>query len=180
MTPLEERLDKLESAEQIRQLASRYALALDSRNVDALAALFASDVAVGNGETGRAALARWYDPVLRPYGITFHLVGNHIIDFDAVDRDAATGLVYCRPEHEVEGQWIVMPLVYHDRYIRESDGRWYFRSRKPKPFYAADVNENPLTLPGRFNFPNNPYMSSAALPEQWESWRNFWQQESVG
>lgn len=180
MRSIEQRLDRLESAEQIRQIASRYALALDSRNVPDLAALFASDVAVGNGETGRSALARWYDPILRPYGITFHFIGNHIIDFDDENPNAASGFVYCRPEHEVDGQWIVMPVIYHDRYVREADGRWYFRSRKPKPFYAADVNQNPLQVRGRFNFPNNPYIHAASLPESWESWQRFWAQQSVG
>lgn len=177
---IDRRLDRLESAERIRQLAARYALALDSRDVPALASLFASDVAAGNGETGRDALARWFDPVLRPYGITFHLIGNHVIDFDDADPDVAAGLVYCRPEHEVNGEWIVMPLIYHDRYVREADGHWYFRSRKPKPFYAADVRANPLDAPGRFHFPNNPYLDAASLPESWESWRSFWAAQEVG
>lgn len=178
MTTLEERIDRLESTEQIRQLASRYSVALDSRNVRVLAGLFASDVQVGDGRVGREALAEWYDPILRPYGITIHIVGNHVIDFTG--RDSADGLVYCRPEHEVGDQWIVMPVVYHDRYVREADGHWYFRSRKPKPFYAADVNQNPLQVPGRFNFPDNPYVTASSLPEWWPSWREFWARETVG
>jgi hypothetical protein len=178
VTDIAERLDRLESAEGIRQLAARYAVALDSRDVPALCALFASDVRTGDGRVGRTALADWYDPVLRPYGITFHFIGNHVIEFTG--KDSADGLVYCRPEHEVGDQWIVMPVVYHDRYVREADGRWYFRSRKPKPFYAADVNQNPLQVPGRFNFPDNPYVTAASLPEAWPSWREFWARETVG
>jgi ketosteroid isomerase-like protein len=171
------RIDRLESVNEIRQLVSRYALALDSRDVIGLAALFASDVRVGDGRTGRAALAQWFDQILRPYKITFHLVGNHVIDFTG--PDTATGLVYCRPEHEVGDQWIVMPVIYHDRYVRE-DGTWYFRSRKPKPFYAADVRQNPLQAPGRFNFPHNPYVTAASLPESWPSWREFWARDGDG
>lgn len=178
MTDPDGRLDRLESAEQIRQLAARYAVALDSRNVAELAGLFVSDVKVGDGRTGREALANWYDPILRPYGITIHFVGNHVIDFSG--PDTATGLVYCRPEHQVGDQWIVMPVVYHDRYQREADGRWYFRSRKPKPFYSADVRQNPLQVPGRFNFPGNPYVTAASLPEDWPSWQEFWAAETVG
>jgi hypothetical protein len=178
VTNLEERMDRMESAEEIRQLASRYSVALDSRNVRDLVALFASDVQVGDGRVGRDALAEWFDPVLRPYGITFHIIGNHVIDFTGTDT--ASGLVYCRPEHEVGDQWIVMPVVYHDRYVREADGHWYFRSRKPKPLYAADVNQNPLDVPGRFNFPGNPYIHAATLPEAWPSWQEFWGAETVG
>ncbi|MGY1814494.1 nuclear transport factor 2 family protein [Blastococcus sp. SYSU D00820] len=170
------RLDRLEAVEEIRQLAARYALALDSRDVPALVALFAGDVRVGDGRVGRAALAEWFDPVLRPYGITFHLVGNHVIT--RTGPDTAEGLVYCRPEHEVGREWIVMPVVYHDRYVREDDGHWYFRSRKPKPLYAADVRQNPLEVPGRFSFPGNPYVTAASLPEDWATWRAFWAQQS--
>ena len=102
---------------------------------------------------------------------TFHLIGNHIIDF--VDDDHATGVVYCRPEHEVGDLWVVMPMQYWDRYERR-DGRWYFRSRRPVVFYAADVLEHPLRVADRFHFPGNPMITQAELPEKWASWQAFW------
>ena len=49
----EERLDRMESLADIRQLPYRYALALDSRDMDALVDLFVPDVRVGRDETGR-------------------------------------------------------------------------------------------------------------------------------
>jgi ketosteroid isomerase-like protein len=169
---IESRLLRLEAHEEIRQLASRYAAALDRRDVEALAALFVEDVTVGNGSTGREALAEWFDEILRPYRTTFHLIGNHVID--VVDDDHATGIVYCRPEHEVGDLWVVMPMQYWDRYERDSTGRWCFRSRAPKVFYAADVLEHPLSVPDRFNFPGNPMITKAELPDRWESWQSFW------
>lgn len=179
MDDYQERLARLEAYEQIRQLAARYALALDSRNVTDLVGLFAPDVHTGDGGMGRDALARWFDPILRPYGITFHHVGGHVITITG--GDTADGTVYCRAEHEVGDEWIVMPVIYHDRYVRDAeDGRWYFRSRKPKPLYAAEVNQNPLQIPGRFHFPGNPYITAVDLPEGWSSWREFWARESVG
>lgn len=168
---LEARVRALEAYEQIRQLAARYAHALDSRNIAELVALFVEDVNTGDGGTGRGALASWFDKVLRPFTTTFHLIGNHIIDL--VDDDHATGIVYCRPEHEVGDLWIVMPLQYWDRYERR-DGTWYFRSRSIHAFYAADVLENPARLPNRFHFPGNPMLTRAELPERWESWQRFW------
>lgn len=165
------RLDRLEAVEEIRQLASRYALALDSRDVQAMVALFVDDVATPGGGVGRQALAEWFDPILRPYTTTFHLIGNHVIDL--VDEDHATGVVYCRPEHEVGDLWVVMPMQYWDRYERR-DGRWYFKSRKPQVFYAADVLEHPLHVEGRFNFPGNPLITEATLPQRWASWQAFW------
>jgi hypothetical protein len=167
----EARLARLEAREEIRQLVARYALALDSRNVTDMVNLFVEDVATGDGRTGREALAEWFDPILRPYGITFHFIGNHVIDL--IDEDHAEGQVYCRPEHEVGDLWVVMPLIYRDRYERR-DGRWYFRSRKPKAFYAADVLEHPLKVDRRFHFPGNPLITGATLPEGWPSWGEFW------
>jgi hypothetical protein len=43
------RLDRLESRDEIRQLISKYSLALDMRDMDAMANLFVEDVAVGKG-----------------------------------------------------------------------------------------------------------------------------------
>ncbi len=154
-TDLEARVRQLESVEEIRQLVARYALALDSRNVEALAALFVADVETHGGGRGRAALAEWFNgPVLRQgYSTTFHLIGNHIIDF--VDDDHATGALYCRPEHEAGDLWVIMPVVYEDRYERQ-DGHWYFRSRRPHAFYAADVTESPLEIDEPVPLPRQP------------------------
>jgi SnoaL-like domain len=169
---LESRVLRLEWVEEIRQLVARYALALDSRDVRTLASLFVPDVEVHDGGRGREALAAWFDPVLRPYRTTFHLIGNHVIDF--VDDDHATGALYCRPEHEVGDLWIVMPLVYDDRYERV-EGHWYFKGRRPHAFYAADVLENPLEVEGRFHFPGNPFMTRPTMPERSPTWGQFWE-----
>ena len=169
---LETRVARLEATEEIRLLVARYALALDARDVATMASLFVPDVQVGDGTSGRDALARWFDRILRPYRVTFHLVGNHVIDL--VDDDHATGVVYCRPEHEVDDLWIVMPMQYWDRYARR-DGQWLFKSRSVHPFYAADLLENPTDVPGRFHFPNNPLVTGADLPERFETWSAFWE-----
>ena len=47
------RLDRIESRDEIRQLISKYSLALDMRDMDALANLFPDDVKVGDGRSGR-------------------------------------------------------------------------------------------------------------------------------
>lgn len=168
---VERRLRRLEATDEIRQLAARYAVALDGRDVPSLVSLFVDDVQVGRDRHGREALAAWFDPVLRPYRTTFHFIGNHVIDFD--DDDHATGIVYCRPEHEVGDLWVVMPLQYWDRYERR-DGHWYFTSRRPRVYYAADVLEHPLRVEGRFHFPGNPMLTRSELPHELESWQHFW------
>ena len=171
MTDIEARLAALEASEAIRQLVARYAVALDSRNVADLVDLFVDDVRTHDGGTGRDALAAWFDAILRPYTTTFHHLGGHVIDL--VDADHATGVLYCRPEHEVGEDWVVMPMQYWDRYERR-DGRWYFRSRSVHAFYAADVRDHPAGAPGRFHFPGNPLVTVADLPQRWPSWQSFW------
>jgi ketosteroid isomerase-like protein len=171
LADLRARVARLEATEQIRQLVARYALALDARDVETIVSLFVPDVVTGDGGEGRAALAEWFDGILRPYRITFHLIGNHTIRLH--DDTHATGIVYCRPEHEVGEDWIVMPMQYWDRYECR-DGEWLFASRKPVVFYAVDVLEHPLRVPERFRFPGNPMLDRAELPERWETWRAFW------
>jgi hypothetical protein len=165
------RVQRLESIDAIRQLVSRYALALDKRDVQTMASLFVDDVRTHDGRSGRAALADWFGQILRAHRTTFHLVGNHIIDF--VDDDHAAGIVTFRPEHEVGEYWIVMPAQYWDRYERRGD-EWCFRSRSVHAFYAADLLENPTALPNRWHFPDNPFIDHADLPERWDTWQQFW------
>ena len=87
---LEDRLDRLESVEGIRQLAARYALSLDMRDLDAHVNLFAPDIRVGRDKVGRAHFKAWQDATLREqFTGTSHHLGQHLIEF--VDPDHATG-----------------------------------------------------------------------------------------
>ena len=46
---------RMVASEEIRQLAHRYALAIDSRDIGTLVTLFVDDVQVGRGASGREA-----------------------------------------------------------------------------------------------------------------------------
>ncbi len=167
---IEERFDRLESLDAIRQLVAKYCLALDMRDLDALCGLFPEDVRVSREETGRRALKRWFDQTLREqFSGTAHVTGNHIIEFE--DRDHARGLVYSRNEHETGDEWVIMTMQYWDRYERV-DGQWLFRRRLPLYWYATDLNkppvgENKMRWPGR-----EPYEGGYAA--FWPSWKRFW------
>ena len=58
---IEERIDRLESLDEIRQLAAKYSLTLDMRDIDMHVNLFVPDVRVGKEESGRQALKKWAD-----------------------------------------------------------------------------------------------------------------------
>lgn len=170
---LVERVRRLEAHEAIRQLAARHALALDQRDLDGLVALYVPDVAVPDGSTGGAALAAWFDRALRPFGVTFHLVGGHVIDLDAEDRQRATGTVTVRAEYEDGGRWMVVAAVKEDAY-RCHDGRWLLASRSTHAFYGADLVEHPLEVTDRWSFAEPPPGVVRDLPERWPSWRAAW------
>jgi len=167
---IERRLDRLESTEQIRQLAARYSLALDMRDMDALVGLFPSDVRVGKGLSGRAALRSWFDQTLRvQFTGTSHHIGNHIIEFK--DADHATGVVYSKNEHEMPTDWVIMQMMYVDDYER-IEGRWYFRRRLPLYWYATDLNAPPLGE-NKMRWPDvEPY--EGGYHSLFPSWAEFW------
>lgn len=116
MSDLAARVDRIESTEQIRQLASKYALALDMRDIDALVNLYVEDVRINKASSGRQALKQVFCEVVRAFTASVHHIGNHIIEFD--DPDNAHGLVYCRCEHEVGEKWVPVYLYYLDLYAR--------------------------------------------------------------
>jgi len=171
---LEDRLDRLESLEEIRQLVAKYALSLDMRDLDAHVNLFAHDIRVSREATGRAALKRWRDDTLRlQFTGTSHQTGNHIIEFD--DPDHAHGIVYSKNEHETPSpggdEWVIMQMIYWDNYER-MDGRWYFRRRLPCYWYATDLNKPPVGE-NKMRWPDREAYEGA-YHELFPSWTAFW------
>lgn len=169
---VEERLDRMESLAAIRQLPSRYGLAIDSRNMQALVELFVPDVRVGRDSSGRAALERWFTEVMQHPRTSVHFVGNHIIDFD--DADHAHGIVYCRDELErpATGRWEVGTLQYWDTYLRV-DGEWCFERRRFHRWYLVDA----LTRPAHGAGVNEEReaLRTVQLPDAFPSWGAFWE-----
>lgn len=166
-----QRLDRIESRDEIRQLISKYSLALDMRDMDALAGLFLPDIRVGKSASGREALRAWLDETLRKqFDGTSHHVGTTIIEF--IDPDSAVGIVYSKNEHETGPEWVIMQMMYYDHY-RRLEGRWYFERRQPLYWYASDLNHPPIgsrkmRWPGR-----EPY--EGAFHALFPSWKEFWQ-----
>ena len=172
---LEARVDRIESLGSIRQLAFRYALAVDSRDMDALVALFVADVRVGRDAVGRDALRIWFTETLRVPKASVHFVGNHIIDFE--DADHAHGIVYCRDELEVAetGSWNVGMFQYWDTYVR-IDGEWFFERRRFHRWYLVDALTRPSRGAGVSDGTGS--LTTHQLPEAFDSWDRFWEDAS--
>jgi len=171
---LEDRIDRLESIEEIRQLVSKYSLSLDMRDLDAHVNLFAEDIRVSSDATGRAHLKHWLDDTLRlQFTGTSHHVGNHIIEFD--DPDHAHGVLYSKNEHETPSEsgdeWVIMQMLYWDNYER-INGHWYFRRRLPCYWYATDLNKPPIGEQ-KMRWPDRDAYDGA-FHDLFPSWEKFW------
>ncbi len=166
------RIHRLESLDAIRQLVAKYSLALDMRDSDAWVGLFPDDVlGSGDGKRGRAAKRReWFEETMRQqFDGTAHHVGNHIIEFD--DPDHAQGILYSKNEHETAAEWIIMQMMYFDKYER-IDGCWYFRRRLPLYWYATDLNKPPVRQPQ--DALAGPTALRGNFYYLFPSWNEFW------
>jgi hypothetical protein len=173
-TDLLERMDRIESHLAIQQLPIRYALAVDGRDLDAWVELFVPDVRVSKSASGREALHKQIDGMLRTFGRSVHQICGHRVEFEGTDPDHATGAVYCRAEHEVGGRWIVMAICYWDDY-RRVGGEWLFSRRREKHWYAADINEHPQAV----NF-DGWDAGEPSLPAFFPTWAPFWDGPAKG
>jgi ketosteroid isomerase-like protein len=163
-------IERVIARDEIRQLAYRYALAMDSRDIDDLVGLFVADVQVGSKARGREALRQSFEEQLREVGVTILFVGNHVIEFE--QDDLARGQVYCRAEVQDGDRWIHQAILYSDRYQRR-DGRWYFVRRLHRLWYGVEAAGNPLQQ-APADWPEN-HTGRGSLPEEWETWQKFWQ-----
>ncbi|MBU3701485.1 MAG: nuclear transport factor 2 family protein [Acidimicrobiia bacterium] len=162
-------LERLLAHEEIRQLAAHYAVAIDSRDLDGLVALFVDDVRVGRQASGREALKASFDESLRGIGVSMLNVGTHAIDL--ADADHATGAVYCHGQIQDGDRWIHQFILYRDTYERRA-GRWFFVRRIHELWYGEVAASSPLRLPPA-EWPRN-HDGLGTVPGSWPSWSEFW------
>ena len=161
-------VQELVARDQIRQLAERYSLAVDGKDLDGVVAMFTEDVDFGQFGTGREGARNRYDTDLRKYHCTMHFVGNHVIDFD--DDDHAHGVVYCRAYHHVPepDHWFDIAVAYWDTYERVGD-EWLFRQRQPRVWFRQP-----------WGHPDEPsgersHVGGTQMPEAFPTWAQFWE-----
>lgn len=167
-----DRLAQLLARDEIRQLAERYAVAIDGRDLDALVELFVEDVDCGRHGSGRAALRESFVSQLRDTGPTVMLVANHVIDFEGDQR--ARGVVYGIAELSRPEGWVRQAIRYDDEY-EQRRGRWLFVRRKHRLWYGVvlpydPMNQEPADWPKR-------QVGRGTVPWCLESWQKFEREE---
>lgn len=168
-----EPIEWLLACEEIRQLASRYAISIGHRDLDALVALFVTDVRVGRDLVGREALKASFADQLDDAHRTILHATNHLIDVS--DSDHATGIVGTRGEIERDDEWVIQVIEYHDTYERR-DGHWLFVRRRHYLWYGADMLTRPNLLADA-DWPTNQ-IGKGVLPEIMPSWQAHRQQQA--
>jgi len=161
------RLEAVEARLEIGQLPIRYALAVDSRDVDGWVRLFEPDIDMGRHGRGRDVLRDFITPQLTWFYRSHHQICGHRIEL--IDASTARGKTYCRAEHEVGDRFIVMSICYDDDYVRV-DGEWFFRRRKERHWYATDLLERPQAV-GFASWEHGP---DPELPHAFPTWGSFW------
>jgi ketosteroid isomerase-like protein len=133
-------------------LVSRYAAAIDARDIDGIVACFTDDARLeleGGAEMaeGPAALAELFtrafqSPLLGSSGTSTHLMANVIVTLDG-DRAhvEAQGVAHLASRERTTV--VVRGLRYTDDCVRERD-RWLFRKRVHRALWQAELPGGPL------------------------------------
>ncbi len=142
MSPNEGDVAALLARDEIRALPIRYAAAVEARDVDAMAELFAPTARFGAYGDGPEGLRRLMGDSLNGSLFAVILVANHQIDLQ--DDTRATGQVWahCYAQTRTDG-FIDQLIRYDDRYERV-DGRWLFAHRRHRLWYGAAHERSPL------------------------------------
>lgn len=136
MTSVEERLRLLEDKEAIRDLLLAYGRALDSRDTQAYADLFAAQGewsgGVGQAKTP-AGIKKMLDDLFGNstgggFSKAHHVMANMVIEVDGDTATASSRWMWVHGDAE-GGPLVRRAGIYEDALIRE-DGAWKFRKRR--------------------------------------------------
>lgn len=140
----QDRLEQLWAVHQIRQLAYRYALAVDSRDRELLLSLWAETEQPATTpeidiHTVRSEAARWFRK-----GPTIHFVGNHLVELTSPDE--AAGSVYAWAQLDLGEAFVDQAILYQDHYVRHN-GDWLFLTRRHLLWFGQERDRNPIRQP---------------------------------
>ncbi|MEM7142854.1 MAG: nuclear transport factor 2 family protein [Actinomycetota bacterium] len=116
----------------LRDLAARYALAVDLRTFDDLRSVFTADASLDTGRSIREGIDQIVEAMhgLLRYEATSHVLGQQVVTIVDAEVHAVT---YCTAHHlTADGETRtdkVMHIRYHDRIVRTADG-WRIAARR--------------------------------------------------
>jgi SnoaL-like domain len=165
-----QKVDALWSIHEIRQLAYRFALAHDSRDMPEMERIFISAAeALAFPDFNLANVRSTLPAYWRVAGPTMLFVANHIVNL--IDQDHGTGSVYCLAKLDIGGSWIEQAILYEDAYERQGEV-WRFAKRRHLLWYGIELPERPFEQ-RKTQWPAGA-TGRGSLPEDFEAWRDFY------
>ena len=164
-------LEAMLARDAIRDLPLRYAKAIETRDVDAMAELFAAGARFGDFGTGPDACRRLMNDVMADNVFAVILVANHLIELD--DPDRAHGEVWALCYAQTDAGFNEQLLRYEDRYTCE-DGSWKFLHRKHRLWYGQVRDTSPFEQEPA-EWPRSQY-GVGDIPLADERFRLWWEQ----
>ena len=139
---------------QLAELLSRYGMAVDDRDFDALGRLFAPDGEF-HGVVGRDKVVDYYRARTATFTTSSHYALTWPFDFASDQR--ASGVVNGHAELCISGKTVRIALRYLDVYVKH-DGQWMFQLRRLKFRYVLPFDEvaHGLDDPMRVRWPGMP------------------------
>jgi hypothetical protein len=129
--------------EEIRQLPYRYAAAIETRDIAAMAELFVPHARFGDHGEGPEALRRLTSASVDGSVFAVILIANHLVELDTADRARGQVWAQCFAQTHADG-FVEQLIKYEDRYERHC-GRWLFLHRRHRLFYGVSRRPSPLT-----------------------------------
>ena len=178
LASLAARLDRLESKDAIRDIATAYAIACDEHDMPRLMNLFTVDACFDapNGSMvakGKEAIQTLFEETFKIRGPAYHWTHDITIEIDPADPDRGTGLVLSHAETTPNGVVSIAAMRYQDDYRRESDGQWRFAKRVISFLYYVPASDYSKGL----NHPDRVVMGGHRLkadyPEALPAWQAF-------
>ncbi len=137
MNDVEARIERLESRQQLADLAAAYCAAVDGKDPAVLAELFTEDGGL-NDLRGQTAVEEFFRDWMAATGPSFHYPHAQVLEFES--PDVATGVVTGHAEQRSGEQTWVMGVRYTDRYRRQG-GRWRFQHRNVEYRYRLRAED---------------------------------------
>lgn len=143
-------LRQLQDRAALRDLVTTYSIAIDDHDFTTLEQVFTPDALYGRDDdsprlVGAVAIAQSMREKLEGAPPSFHVNHDHLVTFDPVDADRATGIVQCHAEtSHFEGHKIAA-IRYYDSYRRGAAG-WQISERRLRFIYFVAAKDYPGCL----------------------------------
>ena len=170
------RVERLESKDAIRELATAYAIACDEHDMPRLADLFTEDARFDapNGAMvaqGKSAIVTMFEEAFKIRGPGYHWTHDVTVTLND-DPDTAHGLVLSHAETTPNGVVSIAAMRYEDDYRREHGG-WLFARRVIHFLYYVPAAEYTEALSQSERVVMGGERHKADYPETLPAWIAF-------